>query len=337
MNYIATYQGSQGKFEHIKTVWLAFLGVMLLATATLADQPTLRIELYPIQSETLTPIQFLTAEKPGTPVTIAGELRMPFGMKGRMPAVVLVHSSGGITPQVDPWARELNKIGIAVFILDSFTGRGVGEGIVPESRVSFFTMLVDAYRTLELLSNHPRIDPSRIAIMGFSRGGRVAMYASLKRFQRMHGPAGVEFAAYLPFYPACWTTYIEDEQVSEGPIRIFHGTADNWTPIEPCRKYVERLRKLGKDVQLIEYSSAYHAFDAPGDFIRQFPNSTGLGTCECEERPGGLVVNRATGEPWRPSDSCATKGTTIGGNPQARAEAIKAVKEFLMATFKLEK
>ena len=48
-------------------------------------------------------------------------------------------------------------------------------------------------------------------------------------------------------------------------------------------------------------------------------------------------MNRATGEPWKPSDSCATKGTTIGGNPQARSEAIKAVKEFLMTTFKLEK
>ena len=337
MNYVATCQGGQRIYERIRTVWLAFLGVILLATSSLADQPTLRIELYPIQTETLTTEQFLTGEKSGTPVTIAGELRMPFDKKGRMSAVVLVHGSGGITTQVDPWARELNEIGIAVFILDSFTGRGVGEGVVPESRVSFLTMLVDAYRALELLSNHPRIDPSRIAIMGFSRGGRVAMYASLKRFQRMHGPAGVEFAAYLPFYPACWTTYIEDEKVSGGPIRIFHGTADNWTPIEPCRKYVERLRKLGKDVQLIEYSGAYHAFDAPGDFIRQFPNATGLGTCECEERPGGLVVNRATGEPWKPSDTCATKGTTIGGNPQARAKAIKIVKEFLTETFKIEK
>ena len=337
MNSHVTYQRKSGRYECVIIVCWAFLGVILLAAATLADQPSLRIELHPIQTETLTAEQFLTGEKPGNPVTIAGELRMPFGLKGRMPAVVLVHSSGGITPQVDPWARELNEIGIAVFILDSFTGRGVGEGIVPESRVSFFTMLVDAYRALELLSNHSQIDPSRIAIMGFSRGGRVAMYASLKRFQRMHGPAGVEFAAYLPFYPACWTTYIEDEQVSERPIRIFHGTADNWTPIEPCRKYVERLRKRGKDVQLIEYPGAYHAFDAPGDFIRQFPNATGLGTCECEERSGGLVVNRATGEPWKPSDSCATKGTTIGGNPQARSEAIKAVKEFLTATFKLEK
>jgi dienelactone hydrolase len=173
--------------------------------------------LYPIQTETLTATQFLTGENKGAQITIAGELRMPFGMKSRMPAVVLVHGAGGITTQIDPWARELNEIGIAVFILDSFTGRGVGGGIVFLSRVSFLTMLVDAYRALELLSNHPRIDPSRIAIMGFSRGGRVAMYASLKRFQRMHCPAGIKFVAYLPFYPACWTTYFEDEQLSERP------------------------------------------------------------------------------------------------------------------------
>jgi len=133
-----------------------------------------------------------------------------------------------------------------VFILDCFTGRHVGEGLVSESRVDFMTMLVDAYKALEILANHPRIDPSRIALMGFSRGGRVALYASLKRFQHIYGPAGLEFAAYIPFYPACWTTYIEDEQVSEGPIRIFHGTADDWAPIEPCRNMLCGSANMGK-------------------------------------------------------------------------------------------
>jgi len=334
MNYFINYR-RYGLNEHVRIAVLAFLCLMFLATAAIAERLVSRIELHPIQTITLTGAQFLNGDKQGTPATVAGELRIPSGVEGRIPAVVIVHGAAGITINIDPWARELNEIGIAVFILDCFTGRDAGGGLVSESRVNFLTMLLDSYKALEILAKHPRIDPSRIAIMGFSRGGRVALYASLKRFQHMYGPAGLEFEAYLPFYPACWTTYIEDERVSERPIRIFHGTADDWAPIEPCRKYVMRLRKHGKDVQLIEYRGALHVFDAPGEFIKEFPKATGLGTCEREERPGGLVVNRETGEPWKPSDTCATKGTTLGGNPQARAEAIKSVKEFLTATFNL--
>ena len=334
MNYFINYR-RYGLNERVRIAVFAFLCLMFLSTAAIAERLVSRIELHPIQTITLTGAQFLNGDKQGTPATVAGELRIPSGVEGRIPAVVIVHGAAGITINIDPWARELNEIGIAVFILDCFTGRDAGGGLVSESRVNFLTMLLDSYKALEILAKHPRIDPSRIAIMGFSRGGRVALYASLKRFQHMYGPAGLEFEAYLPFYPACWTTYIEDERVSERPIRIFHGTADDWAPIEPCRKYVMRLRKHGKDVQLIEYRGALHVFDAPGEFIKEFPKATGLGTCEREERPGGLVVNRETGEPWKPSDTCATKGTTLGGNPQARAEAIKSVREFLTATFNL--
>jgi dienelactone hydrolase len=313
---------------------VVFLVITMGAVTALAERPVRRIELHPLQTVTLTPAQFLTGEKQGSPATIAGELRLPLGVEGRLPAVVLVHGAGGVGPQVDPWARELNESGIAVFILDSFTGRGFGEGLVPAERAGALTMLVDAYRALELLANHPQIDPARIALMGFSRGGVVALYASLKRFQRLHGPAGLEFAAYLPFYPACWTTYIDDEQISERPMRIFHGAADDWTPIEPCRQYVTRLRRQGKDVHLTAYPDAHHVFDAPVP-LQQLPQVTGLGTCALEERPGGLIVNRETGEPWKPTDACTTKGTTVGGDSKARAEAMKAVKEFLTVTFKL--
>lgn len=312
----------------------AFFNLTLLVTGAIAERLVSRIELHPIQTVTLSSSQFLSSEKQSSSDIIGGELRVPSGIEGRVPAVVLMHGGAGITMNIDPWARELNYIGLAAFIIDSFTGRGLKEGRVPLSRVGPLTMIVDAYRALELLSNHPRIDPSRIALMGFSRGGSAALYASVKRFQRMYGPERYEYAAYIPFYPACWITYIEDEQVSERPIRIFHGTADNWTPIEPCRKYVERLRENGKDVQLIEYIGAHHVFDAPVEFIKQFPKATGLGTCELEERIGGLVVNRATGEPWKPTDKCSTKGTTIGGNLTARDEAVKAVKNFLTTTFK---
>ena len=313
-----------------------FICLAVMTTNAIAERLVQRIELHPIQTVTLNSSEFLTDVKKESSVTIAGELRIPSGIEGRVPAVVLVHGAAGISMQMDPWAREINDIGIAVFIIDCYTGRGFKEGFVPSSKVNSLTMIVDAYRALNLLANHPRIDPARIALMGFSRGGGVALYASMKRFQRMHGPEGFEYAAYIPFYPACWTSYIEDEQVSERPIRIFHGAADNWTPVEPCRKYVERLRKNGKDVQLTEYPGAHHLFDVPIEFTRQFPEAIGTGTCELEERTGGLIVNRATGESFKIADNCLTKGTTIGGNLKARSEAVEAVKVFLETTFGLE-
>ena len=327
------------RFYPIIMIWFilaTLLSLTSLLTIAFAERPVRRIELYPIQTVTLSSSQFLNSEKQSSSDIIGGELRVPSGIEGRVPAVVLMHGGAGITMNIDPWARELNDIGVAAFIIDSFTGRGFKEGYVPLSRVGPLTMIVDAYHALEILSNHPRIDPSRIALMGFSRGGAVALYASLKRFQRMYGPERYEYAAYIPFYPACWITYIEDEQVSERPMRIHHGVDDNWAPIEPCRKYVERLRKKGKDVQLIEYQGAHHVFDLPIKFIKEFPKAFGTGKCELEELPGGLVVNRATGEPWKPTDNCCTKGTTLGGDLTARNEAIESVRDFLKTTFNLQ-
>jgi dienelactone hydrolase len=161
--------------------------------------------------------------------------------------VVLVHSGGGVGANVDRWAQELNAIGVAAFLIDSFTGRGIVQTCSDQSQLGHLAMIFDAYRALDLLSKHPRVDASRIAVMGFSKGGFAALYSSMKRFQRMYGTASV-FAAYLPFYARCETRYIEGEQVSDRPIRIFHGAADDYVPVEPCRAYVERLRRAGKDV-----------------------------------------------------------------------------------------
>ena len=55
-----------------------------------------RTEVRPIETLTLTDQQFLTGDKSAAKAAvIAGELRLPQGAAGRLPAVVLMHGSGG--------------------------------------------------------------------------------------------------------------------------------------------------------------------------------------------------------------------------------------------------
>jgi dienelactone hydrolase len=140
---------------------------------------------------------------------------------------ILVHGSGGIGGNVDRWSQELNSIGLATFVTDSFTARGIQSTSANQGLLGRLNMILDSYRALGVLAAHPRIDPEKVVLMGFSRGGQATLYASLKRFERMYGPEGATFAAYVPFYAPCFTTYIGDEDVSEKPIRLFHGADDD--------------------------------------------------------------------------------------------------------------
>jgi dienelactone hydrolase len=296
---------------------------------------TARIEINSFETVTLSDRQFLMGNKDGITARISAELRLPPGTS-KVAAVILVHGSNGIGANVDGWARELNGIGVAAFLLDSFTGRGITQTVTDQSQLGHLAMIFDAYRALDLLSGHARIDPTRIAIMGFSKGGFVALYASLKRFQRVYGPKGLEFAAYIPFYAPCNTIYREDEQVSDRPIRLFHGAADDYVSVEPCRQYVDRLLRAGKNAGLMEYAGAQHAFDNPVYSPACFkPDAATTGRCLREERPGGEIVNLETGEPFRWSDACVKRGATLAYDPVATTEAIRAVKAFLTATFTL--
>jgi dienelactone hydrolase len=319
------------------TIMKAAAIALALLLPSLAAAQAMRIEIHQISSLTPSDRQFLMGEKDAPSVVIGAELRIP-GTPGdsRLPAVILVHGSGGIGANLDSWARELNGMGIATLILDSFTSRNIRNTLNDQSQLGRLAMLVDSYRALDLLSHDPRIDPTRIAIMGFSRGAAPALYTSLRRFQRLWGPPGVSFAAHLAFYAPCYATYIDDTNVGDQPVRLFHGTADDYVPIGPCRSYVARLKAAGKDVQLLEYPDAGHTFDSPRKAALTLPEAQTARNCLVEEKPLGQVVNSKTKRPWDWKDPCVEHGPTVAYQEKAHQQSIKDVKEFLTAALKLK-
>jgi dienelactone hydrolase len=301
-------------------------------------QQVARIEVHPIQSMTLSDEQFLTGHKSGTPVTLAGQLRIPRPGAARVPAVVLLHGSGGISAREAEWEQDLNAMGVATFTLDSFSGRGLVNTSTDQAQLGRLAMIVDAYRALEMLEKHPRIEPGKIALMGFSRGGQAALYASVKRFHRMHGPAsGREFAGYVVFYGNCGTRFIADDEVAAKPMRLLHGAADNYVPVAPCRDYVERLKGKGANISLTEYGGAHHAFDNRG-FKKAVVNPKAQTTRQCtlQEAERGVIVNAKTKQVFSYADPCVEYGPTVLYDEKAHDEARKAVAAFVDAALRAE-
>ena len=296
-----------------------------------------RTELHRIETLTITDQQFLNGETGGAPVSISGQLRIPRG-SGRLPLVILQHGSSGYAANIDVWSRILNEVGISTLALDAFTGRGLTEVNSNQALLGRLNFILDIYRALEVVASHARVDRDRIALMGFSRGGQATLYASLKRFNAMWNKSGLEFAGYVAFYPDCMTTFISDTEVADRPIRIFAGALDDYNPISKCRAYIERLRAAGRDVQLIEYPGAHHAFDNP--FGPQpaaiSPAFQSVRGCNIQEEAGGVLINTETKQAFTYRGACVARGPHLGHDPGATEASIGSVKALLRALFKLD-
>src|SRR3954466_1882811 len=324
-------------WRFVVTATIFFLGILLScfesSAQSMPKDVASRTEIYAIPSLTISDQQFLTGDANGKAVTVAGEFRIAQGA-GKLPVVVLMHGSSGVGAGMDPWVRHLNAMGISTFVIDGFSGRGLTAVGPNQALLGRLNFIVDIYRSLEILAKPPRVDPDRIVLMGLSRGGQAALYASLERFQKLWNKSGAQFAGYIPFYPDCSTTYATDTDVAARPIRIYHGTPDDYNPVKSCKAYLQRLQEAKRDVALTEYPDSAHGFDAGLlglSTVTVSANAQTARNCRLKEGEGGVLMNDETKQPFTYQDACIALNPHVGGNPATAAQARKAVSDFLQA------
>jgi dienelactone hydrolase len=307
--------------------------------SSVADGRSGRIEFHSVTPNG--PAQLVRRSYPPEGTVVVGDLVLPPNAAGRVPAMVIAHGSGGILPgREDVWARRLNAVGIATFMVDSFGPRGLKSTAMDQDRLSTMANLADALHALRLLATHPRIDAARIGVIGFSRGGQVALYSALEPLRHSVTGDELRFAAHVALYPSCSIPY-HAGQVSGAPILMLLGAADDYTPPQFCRAYADWFRGKGAPVRISEYAGAYHDFDIADSprFVRGLQSARG---CHAQVDVETATMRRLdTGEALRGPAvreylrSCTQRGATMGGNPAALAQAERDVADFLSKTFSL--
>ena len=313
----------------------AFAPMLLASIAARAQTPIVeiaaRVEIRAFQSLTLSDSQFLKGDASGQPVTLAGALRFPRTATGaKIPAVILVHGSGGVSAGVDAWQFALNRLGIATFVIDAFSGRGLTTVSTNQSLLGRFNMTLDTFRAWETLAKHPRIDPERIAVIGYSRGGTAVIYSTLRRFQKQWSP-NFKAAATIAMYPSCFD-HVDDDEDVVGPIREYHGDIDDYASTKKCEAWIARLKAAGKDVTSTEYKGAAHSFDSPTG-VPAPATSVNKGSqsqrdCAVSEKAGELI-NAATGQPFTYKDA----GVALDPHSNYSADATAKTRAEVFALF----
>lgn len=295
--------------------------------------------------------EVIDRSRPRAAASAAGQLWLPPGAKAGagVPAVVLVHGSGGVYPELaEFWAARLNAQGIAAFIVDVFGPRGVQSTADDQSLVPFSADLADSYAALGLLASHPSIDRQRIAIMGFSRGGTAAWRTAVRRIGAGLGQEGLRFAAHIPVYSGGCTGItsigVRPGVFGPSPMLWLHGDEDDYTDAGDCRTYAQAIQAAGTPAEFVLLPGARHKFDLNDPRRVQLPRVIkSRRGCPLEfdidalayrdRRDGSAIASTDVGTFAR--THCTATGATIEGNRSAREAASQAVDAFLKRVFRL--
>lgn len=258
--------------------------------------------------------------KGGAPTMITGYLYKPAG-SGPFAAVVGIHGCDGVAnekgeirPLYGTWGDILSQKGYAVLLIDSFQPRGhvslcallpvFSRPILPNRETP-----MDAFGAMNYLRSRSDVRPDSIAILGQSYGGMAMMFTIANGALPKDVPPEKDFRAAIAFYPNCPPVLDKDPHWRPRQrMLLLMGESDNFTPPGPCKEMVVRAKDEGAPaIDVHFYPDTYHAFDHPN-------------------LPMTVVTSLKL-----PPDG---HSPIMASNPEARADAINRVTQFLASELK---
>jgi dienelactone hydrolase len=199
---------------------------------------------------------------------LQGYLAYDDALTGKRPGVLVIHEWTGHNPYSRKRAEQLAALGYVAFALDMY-GKGVLAKDAKEAaqksdvfKKDRSLMRARAAAGLDVLRKQERVDPKKVAAIGYCFGGTTAL--ELAR-------GGADLAGVVSFHGALDTPNPADAKNIKGKVLALHGADDPFVPLDQVNAFEKEMRDANVDWQLVKYGGAVHSFTNPGagDNVKQ--------------------------------------------------------------------
>ena len=262
------------------TALFFIIGLSLTTSAALADLPRVDSVMFATKSTTLsngtrgelvtfpsnTPTDYrpLLLGDPGPQFTLNAQMFRPAKAKSKHPAIILVPGSGGMGPHHLEQASTLVDAGFVVLLIDPFHGRGIGNTIADQGRLSWAGSAYDVLAALKWLQSRPDIDVGRVGAVGSSRGGTAVMMAASAQLSKAVLGRKPGLRAVVAGYPWCGAQFRSSQLNTNASLLVLQGDRDDWVSVQQCQDAVHAISVAGGKARMKLFPGGLHALDRTG-------------------------------------------------------------------------
>ncbi len=186
----------------------------------------------------------------------------------KYPLIVFLHGSG----VDDRGTLRLIDFVIGEYIKIAPRARGYSHYYAPKET------LIDIKEAIDDIIKQYSVDTERIILSGFSMGG-YGVYRTYKEYPRFAGLAVFSGQPKVPWYIRLFTkgkfvNFLKKKHVKlfrQIPMFIYHGTEDKNCSYESTVEFVEKLRKLGGNVEFYDDNVGHSKLESP-EIIAKYNN-----------------------------------------------------------------
>ena len=192
-------------------------------------------------------------------VNFKGFIAYNENLKGKRPAILIVHEWWGLNDYPKMRARQLAEIGYIAMAVDMY-GDGKIAADPTEAQALAGPFYADSQLSktrldaaLSKIKEYKQTDPSNIFAIGYCFGGAMVLNAA---------KLGADYKGVVSFHGGLKGVPAKKDLL-KAKILVCQGGSDKFVPEEDVQLFKHQMDSIGADYKLIVYANATHAFTNP--------------------------------------------------------------------------